>query len=224
MIIKAKNISKKYDKRNRGTVVLDKINFIIKENEIISVMGPSGSGKTTLLNILGLIITPDEGTILFDGKDITKYDTCILRREKIGFLFQNHYLIPQLTIYDNLLLPFYSDNHKFDKNWDKHITEILIYFDIEKIKYAYPNEISAGEKQRIAFIRAIIRKPKIVFADEPTGNLDKDNTNKLINLIHTFKADHNTSFVIATHDKLITKNSDRMIYIDRGKLSTTVYK
>ena len=220
MILEARNIKKTYEQGGEVSIILDGISFFIKTNEIISINGPSGSGKTTLLNILGLIDCPNSGTICYNNVDVNDLNQDELRSNYLGFLFQNHYLIPQLSVYENILLPTLTKSSNIDIEKDD-ILNLLRMFDLQKLENRYPSDLSGGEKQRIAFIRAIINKPRIVIADEPTGNLDEYNTANLIDIIEEYNKKYHTSFIIATHDNLITKKSNRMIYIERGKLIQT---
>tara|TARA_B100001741_G_scaffold293765_1_gene275615 strand:- start:99 stop:764 length:666 start_codon:yes stop_codon:yes gene_type:complete len=215
VLIKAENISKYY-KENR---ILDNVNFSLNEKEIVSILGPSGSGKTSLLNILGLLDKEYEGNITIDNHNISKTKKLdYIRRNYIGFIFQFHHLLPEFTIFENLLIPLYYNNQTKDEKY-KLVDEKLDLLDIKHLKNKFPDEISGGECQRVAIIRSIINKPKIILADEPTGNLDQKNSKNVIKLLYKLKLDYSISIVIATHDDNVVSISDRIINIENRKLN-----
>ena len=213
-LVIAKNISKTYNDK----IVLHSIDLEVFNNEIISIFGPSGSGKTTLLNILGIIDKNYQGDLTIDGNEISNQESnYIIRRSDIGFIFQFHHLLPEFNIYENLLLQLHYKNiNNSEKN--KLIDHYLGILNIGKLKYKYPNEISGGERQRVAAIRSVIHSPKLVIADEPTGNLDIKNSEIVLDLIHKLKLNSSISFIIATHDKNAIKISDRTFILDNKKL------
>ena len=209
-----KNISKYYNNKQ----ILEKICLDVSDNEIISICGPSGSGKTSFLNILGLLDEKYCGDLIINNNNVknikSKY---LLRRDDIGFIFQFHHLLPEFSIFENLLLPLYFTNFtKADKK--KLINEYLELLNIKDIHNMYPDQISGGERQRVSVIRSIINKPKIVLADEPTGNLDKKNSEIVLDLIHKLKLNYSISFIIATHDKNVINISDRVFKLENKKL------
>jgi len=204
-LLEAIDITKKYNDNK----ILDSLNFSLNTNEIVSIFGPSGSGKTSLLNIFGLIDREYNGQLKINNENIKKnISNHLLRRNFIGFIFQFHHLLPEFSIFDNLILPLqFSSISKKEKN--NRINFYLDMLGIENLKNKYPYEISGGERQRVSIIRSIINNPKIVIADEPTGNLDYKNSNDVFDLINYLKKESSVSFIIATHDKNIINISDR---------------
>ena len=204
-LLEAIDITKKYNDNK----ILDSLNFSLNTNEIVSIFGPSGSGKTSLLNIFGLIDREYNGQLKINNENIKKnISNHLLRRNLIGFIFQFHHLLPEFSIFDNLILPLqFSSISKKEKN--NRINFYLSKLGIENLKNKYPYEISGGERQRVSIIRSIINNPKIVIADEPTGNLDYKNSNDVFDLINYLKKESSVSFIIATHDKNTINISDR---------------
>ena len=204
-LLEAIDITKKYNDNK----ILDSLNFSLNTNEIVSIFGPSGSGKTSLLNIFGLIDREYNGQLKINNEIIKKnISNHLLRRNFIGFIFQFHHLLPEFSIFDNLILPLqFSSISKKEKN--NRINFYLDMLGIENLKNKYPYEISGGERQRVSIIRSIINNPKIVIADEPTGNLDFKNSNDVYDLINYLKKESSVSFIIATHDKNTINISDR---------------
>ena len=214
MIVRAKNIVKKF---NQYTI-LDKINIEINKGDIISIYGASGSGKTTLLNILGLLDTPSEGHIeYYNNLEHNTFDSAD-RVNTIGYIFQFHHLLSEFKIIDNLIIPQLLAGKKYSQSLED-AKNLLTLVGLENISDRHPNEISGGECQRIAVLRGVINKPTVVFADEPTGNLDNENSLIVIKLLDDLRKDFNISFVIATHDKQVTKISEKSFYIINGKLN-----
>ena len=213
MIFEAKKILKKFNK----STILDSIDLTVNKGQIISIEGASGSGKTTLLNILGLLDKVSSGTIQYYND--LEYDgfNSIARVNTIGYIFQFHHLLSEFNIIDNLIIPQLLAGKTYKKAI-KYAKNLLQLLDLEYLAKRYSYEISGGECQRIAVLRGIINKPSIVFADEPTGNLDNENSLIIIKLLNDLKKDFNISFVIATHDSQVTKISDKSFYIKNGKL------
>jgi len=215
-LLKADRISKTYIKTGANIQVLKEINLSILPGEIIVLMGPSGSGKSTLLNILGTLDTNYSGNITIDNINITpEHDLSNIRALKLGFVFQFHHLLPEFTIMENLQIPRLISGHV---NNDSEIMDMLLYIGLEDRKHHYPDEISGGERQRVAVIRALINKPRLILADEPTGNLDRENSQLLLNLISDLKEKYQQSFLIATHDHSITEIADRILNLKDGKI------
>ena len=214
MIVRAKNIVKKF---NQYTI-LDKINIEINKGDIISIYGASGSGKTTLLNILGLLDAPSEGHIeYYNNLEHNTFDSAD-RVNTIGYIFQFHHLLSEFKIIDNLIIPQLLAGKKYSQSLED-AKNLLTLVGLENISDRHPNEISGGECQRIAVLSGVINKPTVVFADEPTGNLDNENSLIVIKLLDDLRKDFNISFVIATHDKQVTKISEKSFYIINGKLN-----
>ncbi len=214
MILEAKNISKYYTKNK---YVLSGINLSINEGEIIAIKGASGTGKSTLLNIIGFIDSLTSGDIYFNNKKVNMHSFEHGRSSKVGFLFQFHHLLPEFTVKENILLPTLTLSTT--ENYDSICDALMEELDIIHLKNKFPSQISGGERQRVAFLRAIICKPSIVIADEPTGNLDESNTLLLLDLIREYKEKFNISFVIATHDEKVSEISDRILLLENGKLT-----
>ena len=206
-MINVKNLTHYYGKDK----ALDNINLQIQKGEFISLIGESGSGKSTLLSVLSTLLKPTNGEIVYENinyKDIKNIDR--FRRENIGFIFQFHYLINYLTVKENISLA----NEKASK---KQIEELLDLLKIKELINKYPNEISGGQRQRVAIARALINNPKIIFADEPTGNLDSVNSLNVFELLKTF-SNKKTTIVVATHDKNLAAIADITYEVKDGKL------
>ena len=217
ILLSAKNISKTF----QGRRVLDNIDIEINNAEIVAISGPSGAGKTTLLNILSTLDKPDESnksSLIIDNEEIFslgKNGLAKLRNQKIGFVFQFHELIPELNVLENVCLPGWIKN---DNDVKKKAEELLKYFGLEDFAYKKPLTLSGGEKQRVAIARSLVNNPKIIFADEPTGNLDSENAEILHQLFFTLRDKIGCSFVIVTHNKDLTKRSDQIISLKDGEI------
>jgi len=217
ILLSAKNISKTF----QGKKVLDNINIEINNAEIVAISGASGAGKTTLLNILSTLDKPDDtnkSSLIIDDQEIFvlgKNDLAVLRNKKIGFVFQFHELIPELNVLENVCLPGWI---KKDNNVKKKAEELLKYFGLEDFTNKKPLTLSGGEKQRVAIARSLVNNPKIIFADEPTGNLDSKNSKILFDLFFKLRDDYNCSVVIVTHDEKSASICDRKLLIVDGKI------
>jgi len=206
-MIKVENISHYY----QNDLALSSINLEIKKGEFIAIVGESGSGKSTLLSILSTLLTPTQGSIAFDGvayKSIKNIDS--FRKENIGFIFQFHYLIEYLTLKENVRIAK-------PKASDEEVKELLVSLKIEKYSEKLPNEISGGERQRAAIARALINNPKVLFADEPTGNLDSKNAELVFELFRTLSK-NGTTVIVTTHNKELAAKADRLIEVKDGKI------
>lgn len=214
-MLEINNISKAYSKNGNSFTALDNVSFKVAEGDFIAVVGPSGSGKSTLLHTIGGLIHPDSGHVLFRGKDIYKQsskEANTYRRKNIGFVFQQFHLMPYLTVYENIKMGELESLSK--QNIDDYLEKCAIL----PLRNKYPSELSVGEKQRTAFIRAIISKPDILLADEPTGNLDPENSSILMSLIEAFHKDGGTVLLVS-HDTNTEKHADRKIMLNSGKLT-----
>ena len=217
ILLSAKNISKTF----QGRRVLDNIDIEINNAEIVAISGPSGAGKTTLLNILSTLDKPDESnesSLIIDKEEIFslgKNGLANLRNQKIGFVFQFHELIPELSVLENVCLPGWI---KKDNDVKKKAEELLKYFSLEDFTNKKPLTLSGGEKQRVAIARSLVNNPKIIFADEPTGNLDSKNSKILFDLFFKLRDDYNCSVVIVTHDEKSANICDRKLLIVDGKI------
>ena len=195
VILEAKDLIKSYVNGNNKLKVLDGIDIKLEEGKIVTIMGKSGSGKSTLLNILSTLDSIDEGTISINGNDINYYtddDISYMRNSYIGFVFQFHHLLPDFTVLENILMPSWI-NKKISKKG--RALELLDLLGLIMIKDKYPLELSGGERQRVAVLRALINNPKILFADEPTGNLDEKNALILVDLFKQINRDYNLSLI-----------------------------
>ena len=199
MIVDIKKLTKTFSDGSRKLHVLKDINLQIDEGSIITIKGPSGSGKSTLLSIIGTLDNADSGELLINGisiKENTNIDK--LRNKSIGFVFQFHNLISELTLEENVSLPKMIAKEQLDKN---ELIELFEYFDLKDRMNSFPNDLSGGEKQRVAVMRAVINNPSIIIADEPTGNLDKENALKMMSLFQKLNTEKKLTIIIATHDE-----------------------
>lgn len=213
-MLEINNITKKYKKNQTVFTALDHVTFKVEKGEFISVVGPSGSGKSTLLHTIGGLIRPDSGQVLFMGKDVysmNKHESGLFRQKHVGFVFQQFHLMPYLTVYENIKLVCSEPAQ------EKIIENYLNKCSLLPLKNKFPSELSVGEKQRTAFIRAIITQPDILLADEPTGNLDPVNTNILMSLIEDFHHSGGT-ILLVSHDPETSKYASRHITLNSGKL------
>ncbi len=219
-IIRAENLRKEY-KRGRETVdAIKNITLKIDEGEFFVFIGPSGSGKTTLLNLLSGLDKPTEGRVILDGMDLTSIDERILpkiRREKIGFVFQDFNLIENMTALENVMAPLIPTDLK-KKEIVARATEMLRLVDLIERKDHLPKQMSGGEQQRVAIARALVTHPKVVFADEPTGNLDSKTGSDIMKLLKKINKEKGTTFVVVTHDERIINFADRVAYIEDGEI------
>lgn len=213
------NLVKTYEKNIRA---LDDITISIPDGEITVIMGPSGSGKTTLLNILALLDIPDTGKVILDGKDTSLLDEkekARIRNRLFGFVFQFFHLIPELTVEENVIVPLMIRNpHNSFHSYRDKARALIDEFHIGNKASYYPNQLSGGEKQRVAICRSLIGDPEIIFADEPTGNLDKNAASELIGLIERLNKGKKKTFVIATHNENFLKIATNIIYLSNGKI------
>jgi len=219
-MIELKLIDKSYGNQK----ILDKISLNIKKGEFISIVGPSGAGKTTLLNIIGTIEDfnkSEKSKFLINSQDITKLsdkDLSKFRNDNIGFVFQFHQLLPELTVKENILLPTMIKGDEKDSS-DKYFIELISILGIDGILNKYPNSISGGERQRAAVARAMINKPSILLADEPTGNLDSKNEEEIISLFKKVNKDLGVTIVLVTHNLNFSKLADKCFTLKDGKWS-----
>lgn len=219
IIIRAEHLVKKYGTDENAVMALDDVSFEIRRGEFTAVTGESGSGKTTLLNVLGTLDTPTSGTVIFGGSDLTKMsdnELSAYRRKNIGFIFQNYNLIPVLTVEENILLPLNLDNTKPDQ---KHLEELLDMTGLAKKRHSFPHELSGGQQQRVSFARALIHKPQLILADEPTGNLDSKNSREIISILKNSIKTYNQTLVLITHDGSIAAQADRIFSMKDGCLT-----
>ncbi|HEB5002379.1 TPA: ABC transporter ATP-binding protein [Clostridioides difficile] len=218
MIIKAKQLSKIYGSNNNKVIALNNVNLEINSGEFVSIIGPSGSGKSTLLHILSGLDNPTSGQVLLDDKDIYKHsekELSALRRKSFGFVFQQFNLLPVLTASENISMPVLLNKKQPDKEYLNEISSLLGIAD--RLNHL-PHELSGGQQQRVAIARALIAKPDIIFADEPTGNLDSKSGSEVMNLLIKTSKQFGKTLVVITHDDRIAKLADRKISIIDGVL------
>ena len=218
VILEAKDLIKSYVNGNNKLKVLDGIDIKLEEGKIVTIMGKSGSGKSTLLNILSTLDSIDEGTISINGNDINYYtddDISYMRNSYIGFVFQFHHLLPDFTVLENILMPSWI-NKKISKKG--RALELLDLLGLIMIKDKYPLELSGGERQRVAVLRALINNPKILFADEPTGNLDEKNALILVDLFRQINRDYNVTILLTTHNPDVAAIGDVRYELKSGLL------
>lgn len=219
-ILKVENLSKVYGKGNSKVEALKNVSFSINRGEFVSIIGASGSGKSTLLHMLGGLDKPTEGKVYLDGQDIYKLDEeklAIFRRRNIGFVFQFFNLIPVLDVEENISLPALLDKEKVDKNYSDEIIEML---GLKDRKNHLPSELSGGQAQRVSIGRALINKPEIILADEPTGNLDTKNSKEVMELLKLSSKKYNQTLIVITHDIGIAEQADRVITISDGEIQS----
>ncbi|HHT60742.1 MAG: ABC transporter ATP-binding protein [Paludibacteraceae bacterium] len=213
MII-ANNITKSFG----SLQVLKGVNLQVKPSEIVSIMGASGAGKTTLLQILGTLETPDSGSVVIDGVDVgslRKNELSHFRNKKIGFVFQFHQLLPEFSALENVMIPALIGGASFSKA-EKSARELLTYLDLTNRVEHKPSQLSGGEKQRVAVARALVNRPAVILADEPSGSLDSKNKEDLNRLFFDLRKNFNQTLLIVTHDKELASIADRMINIKDG--------
>ena len=216
--IKTENLRKVYHLEGAEIHALKGINLEIKDGEMVALMGPSGSGKSTLLHLLGGIDIPTEGKVFVKGKDIfylPEKQLARFRNENIGFVFQFHYLLPEFTALENVMLP--AEIYK-KKEAEKKAKEILVRLGLEHRLEHRPSQMSGGEQQRVAIARAIVNNPEILLADEPTGNLDSENSKIVMNILKEMNEKYSVTMVIATHDMEVAEYCSRIIKLKDGKL------
>ncbi len=225
MLLEVKNLNKTYQSGNIGFQALHDINLSIDRGEFTAICGPSGSGKTTLLNIIGCIDSSDSGQVLLDGVDLSgkkSLDLALLRREYFGFIFQTYNLIPVLTSYENIELPMKLLKKYRDPEIKKRVLEVMEKVGLSGLEHRKPLELSGGQQQRVSIARALVKKPKMILADEPTANLDSANGESIVRLMHEMNDKEGVTFVFSTHDQLIMKHARRLINIRDGRVESDI--
>ena len=217
-IVETKSLKKYYQMGEKTVKALDGVDFRVKAREFVAIIGKSGSGKSTLLHMLGGLDEPTDGSVLIDGKILSglkKEQLAILRRRKIGFIFQNYNLVPDLNVYENVVLPVELDGRKVD---EEYVSEILELLGLSKKKDAFPGNLSGGQQQRVAIARAVAAKPVIILADEPTGNLDSATSHEVLGLLKMAARQFSQTIILITHDRDIAQLADRIVHIEDGKI------
>ena len=215
------NVCKDYLVGNEKIRILHDISLVIKDKEFVAIQGSSGSGKSTLMHIMGFLDIPTSGTILLDGKDVSRLSDDNLskvRSEHVGFIFQQFNLINNLTVLENVMLPAIYSRSETNFDFKKKAEKLLIRFGIYDRKDYYPNKISGGQQQKVAIARALVMGPKVVFADEPTGNLDSKNGAEIMKLLEELNRDFGVTIVIVTHEEYIASKAKRKVFIKDGFL------
>ncbi|MAS78390.1 MAG: lipoprotein-releasing system ATP-binding protein LolD [Candidatus Marinimicrobia bacterium] len=218
-MLESKKLSKSYSNGNKQLEVIKNLNLKVNTAEIITIVGNSGSGKSTLLNLLGGLDSPDSGDLNILGKDILKLNNtekAEFRNKDLGFIFQFHHLLPEFTAYENVLIPSLIN----DDSQDKEVVadELFDYVNLRDRKKHYPSELSGGERLRVAVLRALINQPPLILADEPTGNLDADNSKRLMQLFKKINSDFNQTFIITTHNPEVARIGTRCLKLTNGRL------
>ena len=218
-ILEVTNLCKTYGKGDTMVKALDNVSFSVEKGEFLAIIGPSGSGKSTLLHILGGVDVPTSGSAVINQTDISNLDEtalAIFRRRQIGLIYQFYNLIPILTVQENLTLPLLLDGRKPDK---KQIDTLVKRLGLENRLDHLPNQLSGGQQQRVSIGRALVNNPALMLADEPTGNLDSENSKEIISLLRQFNKEFNQTVIIITHDEKIANSADRVITIEDGKIT-----
>ena len=217
-IVRTENLSKTYGNGENLVKAIDDVNLKIEKGEFIAIVGPSGSGKSTLLHLLGGVDNPSSGKIFIDGNDISKYtskELALFRRRKVGLIYQFYNLIPNLTVRHNIELPLKLDKRKIN---DEALLDIVRKLGIEDKLDSFPSELSGGQQQRVAIARSLIYSPSLVLADEPTGNLDRENSREIIEILKYFNRTLKQTIIVITHDESIALEAERVITIVDGKV------
>ncbi len=217
-VIIVDEVMKVYKTRKIEYTAIRNISLTVKTGEFVSVLGPSGSGKTTLMNLLGTLDRPTHGKIFIDGVDtstLNERELAILRNRKIGFVFQSYNLVPYLTAFENVSLPLMVDGIDTSENL-KRGKDLLSEVGLEGKMHKKPNELSGGEQQRVAIVRALINSPPIILADEPTGNLDSKTSDAVMSVLVRMAKENNVTIVMVTHEEDIAAYSDRSVYLKDG--------
>ena len=217
-LLEVKSVSKIYGKGNNAVHALKDVSFSVDKGEYIAIVGESGSGKSTLLNIIGAIDIPTDGKVIISNKDLftmTDSELTVFRRRNIGFIFQGFNLIPELTVEQNIIFPVLLDYKKPDR---KYLEELLNILGLQERKNHLPSELSGGQQQRVAIGRALITKPSLILADEPTGNLDSKNSSEVISLLKESSQKYEQTIIMITHSRSIAQAADRVLRVSDGIL------
>lgn len=218
-ILEVTNLSKTYGTGETQVKALDNVSLSVESGEFVAIIGPSGSGKSTLLHILGGVDVPTSGSVVINGVDISNLDEtalAIFRRRQIGLIYQFYNLIPILTVKENLTLPLLLDGRKPD---ERVVDDLLKTLGLTERVNHLPNQLSGGQQQRVSIGRALINNPALMLADEPTGNLDSENSREIVSLLRKFNKENNQTVIIITHDERVAMSADRVISIEDGKIT-----
>lgn len=218
-LLEVRSISKTYGNGETSVRALKKVCFSVPKGEYVAIVGESGSGKSTLLNMIGALDNPTSGKVLIDGKDIFSMNErkiTVFRRRNIGFIFQAFNLVPELTVEQNIIFPMLLDYQKPDK---KYLEELLTVLNLKERRNHLPSQLSGGQQQRVAIGRALITRPALILADEPTGNLDTQNTSEVIALLKEASKKYEQTIVMITHSRSIAQTADRILQVSDGVLT-----
>lgn len=218
-LLEVKELSKTYGNGETSVQALKGVTFSIQKGEFVAIVGESGSGKSTLLNMIGALDTPTSGKVFIDGKDIFSMkdrNLTVFRRRNIGFIFQSFNLIPELTVEQNIVFPVLLDYQKPNK---KYLEELLNVLNLTERRKHLPSQLSGGQQQRVAIGRALITRPSLILADEPTGNLDTQNTSEVIALLKEASRKYEQTIIIITHSKSVAQTADRILQVSDGVLT-----
>ena len=218
-LLEVRSLSKTYGSGNTAVHALKDVSFSVPKGEFVAIVGESGSGKSTLLNMVGGLDTPTDGLIYIDGKDILSMNDnamTVFRRRNIGFIFQSFNLIPELTVEQNIIFPVLLDYQKPDM---EYLEELLTILNLKERRNHLPGQLSGGQKQRVAIGRALFTRPSLILADEPTGNLDSQNTNEVITLLKETSKKYEQTIIMITHSRSIAQTADRVLQVSDGMLT-----
>lgn len=218
-LLEVSNICKTYGSGETAVKALKNVSFSVPKGEFVAIVGESGSGKSTLLNMIGALDNPTSGKVMIDGKDIFSMDDrklTVFRRRNIGFIFQAFNLVPELTVEQNIIFPLLLDYQKPDR---KYLEELLSVLNLKERRHHLPSQLSGGQQQRVATGRALITRPALILADEPTGNLDTQNTSEVITLLKEASKKYEQTIVMITHSRSISQTADRILQVSDGTLT-----
>ena len=218
-LLEVSNVSKTYGSGEAAVKALKKVSFSVPKGEYVAIVGESGSGKSTLLNMIGALDTPTSGKVVISGKEIFSMNDrklTIFRRRNIGFIFQAFNLIPELTVEQNIVFPVLLDYQKPDR---KYLEELLSVLNLKERRRHLPSQLSGGQQQRVAIGRALFTRPALILADEPTGNLDSQNTSEVIALLKEASKKYEQTIIMITHSRSIAQTADRILQVSDGELT-----
>ena len=218
-LLEVKNICKTYGSGETAVNALRDVSFSVPKGEYVAIVGESGSGKSTLLNMIGALDNPTSGKVVIDGKDIFSMDDrklTVFRRRNIGFIFQAFNLVPELTVEQNIIFPMLLDYQKPD---ERYLEELLAVLNLRERRHHLPSQLSGGQQQRVAIGRALITRPALILADEPTGNLDTQNSSEVISLLKEASKKYEQTIIMITHNRSIAQTADRVLQVSDGVLT-----
>lgn len=225
IILKIEKLNKRYKDKKRDIQILNDLDFEINKGEFVSVLGKSGSGKTTFLNMIGMLDRPDSGDVYYAGQNVSKAHSSkidLLRNEMLGFIFQFHYLLPEFSALENVMLPGLIGKKKNREEVKRKAIELLTEMQLGDRLDHKPTELSGGEKQRVAIARAMINEPKIILADEPTGNLDEETSEVIHDLLRKICREKNQTIIVVTHSTELASITDKRYHLTKGKLELVI--